>query len=210
MTRPTAEDRDMNIRLDDVTVTFGARTIGPVTTTIGPGITWLAAPSGAGKSTLIRLISGEVRCRMGRVSVGDRDPFADAATRARIGTLTTHPDLPGFLTVDDAWRWFAAVRGAATWDGAPWRDALGLPGELRLGTASAGERQRAELLAAIAGDPPVLLLDEPFSHLDVASAQTLANWLDGWRTRTVLLTGHAELPVRPDRPWRPFEDRQVT
>lgn len=194
----------IEVALDGVEVRFGERVIGPVSVTLGPGINHLQGPSGAGKSTLIRLICGEVRCRVGTVRVAGRDPFADAAVRAHIGLLSTHPQLPGFLTADEVWRWHAVVRGRPSWDGTALREALALPAALRLERASAGERQRAELLAALAGDPEVLLLDEPFAHLDKAAAHTLAGWLDGWRARTVIVTGHAALPVAADRVWAPW------
>ena len=200
------EGTGRTVRLDAVEARFASgRVIGPVSVTIGPGLTHLVGPSGAGKSTLIRLICGEVRCGFGTVRVGGADPFADASVRASIGTLSTHPQLPGLFTVDEAWRWHAVVRGRPDWDGEALREALGLPGGLRLDRASAGERQRAELLAAVAGDPALLLLDEPFSHLDVTAAAILAGWLETWRARTVIITGHAALPMRVDRIWAPFD-----
>lgn len=194
----------MNVELRGLVLAHGPRVLGTLDADIGPGLTWLVGASGAGKTTLLRHLCGEVRSAPGAVRVGGRDPFADAGARADIGLCSTHPDLPDFLTVDEAWRWFATVRGRPGWDGASAREALGLPTGLRLRRASAGERQRAELLAAIAGDPPVLLLDEPFSHLDVRASAVLADWLAGWRGRTVIITGHAALPLAPDRQWAPF------
>ena len=126
----------IEVALDGVAVRFGDRVIGPVSVTLGPGINHLQGPSGAGKSTLIRLICGEVRCRVGTVRVAGRDPFADAAVRAHIGLLSTHPQLPGFLTADEVWRWHAVVRGRPSWDGTALREALALPAALRLERAS--------------------------------------------------------------------------
>ena len=42
------------------------------------------------------------------------------------------------------------------------------------------------------------------AFLDKAAAHTLAGWLDGWRARTVIVTGHAALPVVADRVWAPW------
>jgi ABC-type molybdenum transport system ATPase subunit/photorepair protein PhrA len=54
----------------------------------------------------------------------------------------------------------------------------------------------AELVAALAADPPILLLDEPFANLDAVGGEVLAGWLRAWAAeRLVVLTGHAPPPV---------------
>jgi ABC-type Na+ transport system ATPase subunit NatA len=108
-------------------------------------------------------------------------------------------DLPDFMTVDEAWQMMAALRGAPRWDAAPLREALGLPGRLRLSACSAGQRKKASLLAALAGDPGVLLLDEPLATVDAQAAETLSAWLEGWRSaRVVVLASHEALPLSVD------------
>jgi ABC-type multidrug transport system ATPase subunit len=116
-----------------------------------------------------------------------------------VGSAPAVPELSGFLHVDEAWRMMAALRGRPGWDGAPARDALGLPGGRSLDALSVGQRRKAELLAAMAGDPAVLLLDEVFAPLDPDATAVVAGWIAAWRaTRLVVLTGHGAVPVEPD------------
>ncbi|MEQ1507910.1 MAG: ABC transporter ATP-binding protein, partial [Myxococcota bacterium] len=68
-----------------------------------------------------------------------------------------------------------------------------------LGHCSAGQRRLAELLAASAGDPPVVLLDEPFANLDPVSTARVADQVTRWRAdRVVIVTSHGPLPVEVD------------
>jgi ABC-type multidrug transport system ATPase subunit len=71
---------------------------------------------------------------------------------------------------------------------------------------SQGMRQRASLARALQSDPELLLLDEPFSNLDVASAQSIVDLLADFRTwphplspagRTIVLTTHQAHLVKP-------------
>lgn len=98
-----------------------------------------------------------------------------------------------------------ALRGGGQAAGAAGRriPEIGLQPSTRLGTCSAGMRHKAELLAALAGEPPVLLLDEPFANLDVEAIGVLCGWLDGWRRdRVILISHHGEAPLRVDGEWR--------
>ena len=104
-----------------------------------------------------------------------------------------------YLTVDESWQLLAGLRGAPGWDGRPLREALGLPGHIKLSAASDGQARKAELLAALAGDPPVLLLDEPLALMDAATVALLSDWVEGWRAnRVVLATSHEALPFAID------------
>jgi ABC-2 type transport system ATP-binding protein len=170
--------------------------LGPLDLELGAGVHRVEGPNGTGKTTLLRLLCGALRPASGQVRVRGRDVHADARARAAIGWVPVHPELPDLLTVDEAWQLMAGVRDRPDWDGTSARRELQLAGEARLGTLSAGQRRRAELLAALAGDPPVLLLDEPFADLDVAGIALLAAWIDGWRAdRCVVLVHHGEAPV---------------
>ncbi len=173
--------------------------VGPVTLSLGVGIHHLRGDNGCGKTTLLRALCGDLRAQEGTVRIGGFDPYNQPAGRVHMGFAPSAPDLPGFWTVDEAWQSLAALRGRPDWDGQTARRSLGLPGHLRLDEASAGQRHRAELLAALAGDPYVLLLDEPMAHLDGRGLNLLTTWFGQWRTnRIVLVTTHAELPVKAD------------
>lgn len=187
----------VNLQAEDVLVRYPTGfTVGPVRFALGPGIYQLTGRNGTGKTTLLRCLCGAQRPTSGQVRVCGADPLTDASARATIGYLPAVPELPNFLRIDEAWELLAALRGRPRWDGRALRSQLGLDGAMRLSSASAGQRCRAELLAALAGDPTVLLLDEPFSHLDPGSTQVLNQLLDGYRaTRTVLLISHRPLDL---------------
>lgn len=172
--------------------------VGPVDLELGPGLHHLAGPNGAGKSTLLRALAGGLRLSEGVARVCGQDVERPAA-RAGVALLPGRPSLPGFLSVDEAWRLLAGLRGSPTWDGRPYREALGLPGGLKLSAASDGQARKAELVAALAGDPPVLLLDEPLALMDAATVALLETWVAGWRAdRVMLVTSHEALPFQVD------------
>ncbi len=184
---------------DGVVVELGGFSLGPVNLSLGPGVHHIRGDNGSGKTTLLRALCGDLRPAKGMVRVDGGDPWTDPAARARVSWVPTHPQLPGFLTVDEAWQMMAALRNAPDWQGDDYRSALGLPGELRLEHASVGQRHRAELLAGIAADPGVLLLDEPLASLDPRGQHVITVWLKRWRAeRVVLLTSHEPLPIEAD------------
>ncbi len=173
--------------------------VGPVHGTFGPGLYWLAGRNGSGKTTLLRAMAGELRPKGGSCRVRGLDVYRDHRARGQIAYVAASPDFPDFMTVDEAWRLMASMRGNPRWDGETLRNTLGLDGGLLLSHASAGQRRQAELLAALAGDPDVLLLDEVFTHLDVQASAVLRNWVETWRqTRVVWLIGHHTPQLQPD------------
>lgn len=193
-----------HLSLVGVGITFpSGRAVGPVSAELGPGLHHLTGRNGSGKTTLLRCICGAWRGSTGTVTVRGQgaasDPRRDPRARRDVALVTAEPELPPFLTVDEAWTELAAIRGAPRWDGARLRDTFGLPGGLPLAHCSAGQRRLAELLAAAAGDPRILLLDEPFANLDPVSTERLAAQLDAWRReRVIVVTSHGPVPIPVD------------
>lgn len=177
----------------------GGPSIGPASFALGPGVHRLAGANGSGKTTLLRCLAADLAPTSGRVRVNGRDPHAELGARSLVG-LAPHPDdLPGFLTVERAWRWLAALRRCPDWDGDGIAARLGLDASLRLAEASAGQRRRAGLLASLVGDPSVLLLDEPWAAIDVEGAATVDALIEeARRSRVVLLATHGEARVTID------------
>ncbi|SDD08274.1 ABC transporter ATP-binding protein [Belnapia rosea] len=136
----------------------------------------LIGPSGSGKTTLLRMVNRLVEPSAGTIRIGGEDARAMDATRLRrrIGYviqdvgLFPHWDVaaniatvPSLLGWDHA-RIKARVEEVLTLVGLdPGRFAARRPHEL-----SGGERQRVGVARALAGDPPVLLMDEPFGAVD--------------------------------------------
>lgn len=174
--------------------------VGPLSFTASRGRVHLQGPNGAGKSTLMAVIGGVLPACGGYVRLDGCDPFVEHGVRARIGAVAAAPELPGFLSADEAARQWAAFRSVPSWDPTPVLQALDLPAGLPLGAMSSGQRRRAELVAALAGDPELLLLDETFAHLDAQGIDWLVNHLEGLRDdRVVVICHHGELPLSVDQ-----------
>jgi ABC-type multidrug transport system ATPase subunit len=175
---------------------------------VRPGATvLLLGENGAGKSTLLRLIAGLITPSSGTVTIFGSEPRAQ---RDRIALMSHAPMLYDDLTGLENLRYFASLYSSQ--DARPFNPAqalrdVGLDPELplRVGTYSQGMRQRASLARVLMLEPDLLLLDEPFSNLDVASVQRMLERLAGFLAasgrggvpRTLVLTTHQADLARP-------------
>ncbi len=123
-------------------------------------------PSGAGKSVLLRSLAGLYGPGAGQLWCADEALGDVAVERRGVGYVAQGFSLFPHLTV---WQQLLFPRGATPEVAAYWLDRLGLAGlEDQLpAQLSGGQRQRVALAQALSGAPRVLLLDEPFSALDV-------------------------------------------
>jgi len=184
-----------------LTVRFGAVTAldGLNLEVLGGRITALVGPNGAGKTTTLRAAAGLVRLALGSVSVFGHDPaVAPVAARRRLGLLPDRPALPAELTVRELLSLRAAlyrIRGDTVAEAtAAVTGELGI-GELldrRTGSLSHGQAQRVALAAVLMPAPPLILVDEPMTALDL-EAQTVVRDALVRRARrgtAVLMTTH--------------------
>jgi len=185
------------LEVRDLVVTFGGTfSVGPLNLVVNSGVIHLKGPNGGGKTTLLRAMGGELRPSRGSVCVQGQDVHSVTQARRHVALITSAPELPSFLTVSEAYEFAASLRGTPEWDGEPYCEALELDPTLPLGHASAGQRRKAELICALAGDPAVLLLDETFAHLDEHGAFQLSRWIDDWSlSRVIVLAHHGSPPV---------------
>jgi ABC-type multidrug transport system ATPase subunit len=152
----------------------------------------LLGENGAGKSTLLRTIAGLLRPTFGTVTVFGGHPTEH---RDRIGYMSHAPMLYDELTGIENLRYFGSLyRTRACIAAEEAMRATGLDPALPrpLGQYSQGMRQRASLARVLLPQPDLLLLDEPFSNLDAASARQMLALLADLRAqgRTIILTTH--------------------
>jgi heme ABC exporter ATP-binding subunit CcmA len=159
----------------------------------------LLGENGAGKSTLLRVLAGLLRPTLGSVSIAGGTP---QEARGRIGYMSHAPMLYDELTAVENLRYFASLY--RTQRCASPEDALrtvGLDPALKraVGQYSQGMRQRTSLARVLLPQPDLLLLDEPFSNMDIASARQMLDLLRRLRAegRSVVLTTHQRDMAEP-------------
>jgi iron complex transport system ATP-binding protein len=172
-------------------------------------------PSGAGKSTLLLTLAGLLPAARGRVMVAgyELNSLTPRERAQRLSIATQSPVLPSELTVLDLVRLgrLPYEAPARAFIQRMWRRdvnveapvhqaiaAVGLQKHARctLGSLSGGERRRAHLARVLAQETPLLLLDEPTTHLDEVNARQLRNELERRAEQ-----GTAILVVTHDRFW---------
>ncbi|HSY11616.1 MAG TPA: ABC transporter ATP-binding protein [Verrucomicrobiae bacterium] len=149
--------------------------------------------NGAGKSTLLRVVAGLMEPSQGSVTVLGAKKVRDVANR--VGYMGHAPLLYDELSGMENLRYFAGLYGIQ--DDEVCRNAMrtvGLDPGLarRIGQYSQGMRQRLSLARAVLHDPELILLDEPFSNVDVPSARDMAAVLGRVRDRgkTIFVVTH--------------------
>jgi heme ABC exporter ATP-binding subunit CcmA len=193
-------------RVDQVSKLFGSFVaLRQVSVDLEPGRCYvLIGENGAGKSTLLRILAGLLRPSLGSVTVfGGLEP---QQARARIGYMSHAPMLYDELTAQENLRYFATLYpGRECLAPAEALRQVGLNPELdrMLGQYSQGMRQRTSLARVLLPVPELLLLDEPFSNMDVESARQMVELLSGFRqsNRTIVITTHQRDLAAPIADW---------
>ncbi|MBX9394422.1 ABC transporter ATP-binding protein [Streptomyces sp. TRM72054] len=185
-----------SIDVRDLTKEYGTRrAVDHLTFTVEPGrVTGFLGPNGAGKSTTMRLVLGLDRPTSGTATIGGRAYATLHEPLREVGALLDAQAAHGARTGRDHLRTLAAsnripVRRV---DEVLEETGLATAARRRVKTYSLGMRQRLGIAAALLGDPPVVLLDEPSNGLDpegIIWIRTLLRRLAD-EGRTVLVSSH--------------------
>src|SRR3954468_24142310 len=180
-----------NLVLDDVSVVVP-----------DGSLTALLGPSGGGKSTLLRVIAGLEEPDSGTVVIGGDEVTDYPPQRREVGFVFQHYAAFKHMTVADNVAFGLTVRRRPkAQTKARVKELLELVGLSHLGKRypnqlSGGQRQRMALARALAVEPQVLLLDEPFGALDARVREDLRDWLrrlhDEVEVTTVFVTHDQE------------------
>ena len=165
-----------------------------ITDSFAPGRLYVVVgDNGAGKSTLLRVVAGLMQPNQGSVTLLGAKSARDVAHR--IGYMGHAPLLYDELSGMENLRYFGGLYGLH--DESTCRNAMqmvGLDPDLarRVGQYSQGMRQRLSLARAVLHDPELMLLDEPFSNVDVHSAREMAAVLGRVRDqgKTIIVVTH--------------------
>jgi ABC-2 type transport system ATP-binding protein len=166
-----------------------------MTFTVTPGqVTGFVGPNGAGKSTTMRVIIGLDRPDAGTALIGGRHYASLRHPLTHIGSLLDAAALQPSRTARNHLLWLAHSQGlpASRVDAVIELTGLRTAARRRAGGYSLGMRQRLGIAAALLGDPPILMLDEPFNGMDPEGIIWIRQFLRSLAAegRAILVSSH--------------------
>ncbi|WP_147919082.1 ATP-binding cassette domain-containing protein [Ruania zhangjianzhongii] len=183
------------VRIENLVKTFGrTRALDGLGLTVERGqVHGFLGPNGAGKSTTLRILLGQMRADSGRVEVLGRDPWSDPTLHENLayvpGDVALWPNLTGGEVIDVLTR----MRGGVD----PARknrliEQFQLDPTKKCRSYSTGNRQKVALVAALAADVELLILDEPTAGLDPLMEEVFRSCVADAAAEgcTVLLSSH--------------------
>ena len=164
----------------------------------------LLGPNGAGKTTLLRLLCGRFAKFSGTIGLADdvrgSNAFLDPLA---CGILLENPGIYPKLSINEYVDYFVGFYAAriTTWNKQAARERIARlakslelpPLDTRMGKLSLGNRQKVQLLRAMAPAPRLLILDEPVANLDPMSRETVWKLIADWRRQeggTAIVCSH--------------------
>ncbi|MFF2773903.1 ATP-binding cassette domain-containing protein [Streptomyces sp. NPDC058052] len=187
---------EVGIEVEGLHKRFGAtRALDGMSFEVRPGrVTGFVGPNGAGKSTTMRVVLGLDTPDAGRALVGGRPYRSLAEPLCRLGSLLDAGALQPSRTAHDHLLWLAHTQGLSAGRVGRVLARVGLAdaARRRAGGFSLGMRQRLGIAAALLGDPPALMLDEPFNGLDPEGIRWIRALLTSLAAegRAVLVSSH--------------------
>jgi ABC-2 type transport system ATP-binding protein len=189
--------REPVIRVNGVSRWFGSVVaVSDITFDVTPGITGLLGPNGAGKTTLLRMMTGLAETSSGSVTVFGEPVRDNPPLYRRIGVMSEHETVYGFMKGREFVRMMGRLRGVADLENAIDRaiDLVDLADAQHraMDTYSRGMRQRMRLAATLVHDPEILILDEPLNGADPRQRVHFKRLLQKLAAngRTIVLSSH--------------------
>ena len=200
--------RGLSVEARGITHRYGMRVaLEPQSFELAGGITAVTGSNGSGKSTLLRILAGLLRPSGGSLHIrADGRELSGVQRRPYVGLATPELSFYEEMTALENLAFAAEARGLPrpreTAHHALERIGLAARAEDRFSALSSGMRQRVRLAFSSLGDPPLLLLDEPGSHLDDEGRATLERWIALVAPNTLVV-----LATNDEREWRLAERR---
>jgi ABC-type multidrug transport system ATPase subunit len=162
---------------------FGATVaLANVSLSLDRGLHVIAGPNGSGKTTLLKIWSGLLRPSRGRVRVLNLDPWLQKTSLLkRVHVAFEDIQLPWWVSGLEYLRFVAASRGVSWGEVLEIAEMLEITGywaKLMRGYSS-GMRKRVLLAQALIGEPEIIILDEPYTLLDVKAVRVLHEVMRG-------------------------------
>jgi ABC-2 type transport system ATP-binding protein len=201
----------MTVMIEFTRVTKMYRTVmgvNDISLQLKPGAYGLLGPNGSGKTTLINLLLGQLYPTLGRVRLFGENPMRRSDLLRRIGLCpTVHPELINVT----AWEWVNFLlrqhgysRAEARARAAASLERVGMTAAMHRAMSgySLGMRQRSKMAQAIAHDPELLILDEPFNGLDPVARHEMTELMRDMvrQGKSVILASHVLHEVEAIRP----------
>jgi ABC-2 type transport system ATP-binding protein len=185
------------IRVDGVSRWFGSVVaVSEISFDVMPGITGLLGPNGAGKTTLLRMMTGLAATSSGSVTVQGQPVRDNPPLYRRLGVMSEHETVYGFMTGRQFVRMMGTLRGVTDLEPAVDRAIalvdLAEAQHRSMDTYSRGMRQRMRLAATLVHDPEILILDEPLNGADPRQRVHFQHLLRKLAAegRTIVLSSH--------------------
>lgn len=187
------------IQLDHVTKLYKTVIgVNEISLSLQPGTYGLLGPNGSGKTTLINLIIGQLRPTIGSVTLFGENPWTRDYLLRRVGLCPSlevnYPRVTGLEWV----KYLVQLHGFTAAEAA--KRAIAALEQVKLTHAmhrpmrgySLGMRQRAKIAQAVAHDPELLILDEPFNGLDPVGRNDVKEFLNNWKQKgkSLILASH--------------------
>jgi ABC-2 type transport system ATP-binding protein len=185
-----------NIEIDGLRKRFGStQALDGMTFTVQPGhVTGFVGPNGAGKSTTMRVVVGLDAPDAGTATIGGRPYHALKNPLNHVGSLLDAGALQPSRSARNHLLWLAHSQGlkASRVDEVITQAGLQAAARRKAGGYSLGMRQRLGIAAALLGDPPVLIFDEPFNGMDPEGIVWIKAFLRSLAAqgRAVLVSSH--------------------